>query len=316
LFWFIYKDTDPGEVRFILHSDFRYEWVIFAMVLGLFSHYSRAIRWKLLIESTGENPSTVNTFLAVMVGYISNLAVPRMGEIMRCGVLSKHEGISFVKLVGTVVLERAVDMIVLFVFTLVSLVTQFAVFSRFFAAHPEILNNIEKLYSNRFFYLAVLFLFLAGIIILLILKKKSGYEKTIVFFNNFLQGILSIKQMDKKWEFIFHSILIWALYFLMIYVCFFAFDFTSHLGPFAGLFIFVLGSYGIVAPVQGGFGPWHFMTIAALMMYGVPETPSATFALVVHSSITFVLIVGGFFALIALPIVNRKKTAANSFRSK
>ena len=307
LLWFIYKDQDPGEVRFILHSDFRYGWVILSMVIGVGSHYSRTIRWKLLIGSTGENPSTVNTFLAVMVGNISNLAFPRMGEITRCGVLSKYEKISFAKLVGTVVLERAVDTIMLLLFTLVSLVTQFFVFCRFFAAHPEILYNIEKLYSNRLFYFAGLLVFLAGIVTHLILKKKSGYQKTSVIFKNFLHGILSIKDMEKKWEFIFHSILIWALYFLMNYVCFFAFDFTSHLGPFAGLFVFVLGGYGMVAPVQGGFGPWHFMTIAALMMYGIPKTPAATFALVVHSSMTLVLIVGGFFALIALPVVNRKK---------
>jgi glycosyltransferase 2 family protein len=310
LLWFIYKDKNFDEVRFILHSDFRYGWLIFAMVLELFSHYSRAIRWKLLIGSTGENPSTLNTFLAVMVGYISNLAVPRMGEIARCGVLSKHEGISFVKLAGTVVLERAVDMIMLLVFTLVSLVTQLGVFSRFFAAHPEVLNNIEKLYSNRLFYIGILFLFLAGSSIHLIVRKKSGYVKTTVIFKNFLQGILSIKHMEKKWGFIFHSILIWALYFLVTYVCFFAFNFTAHLGPFAGLFVFVLGSYGMLAPIQGGFGPWHFMTIAALMTYGVSETSAATFALVVHSAMTLLLIVGGVFAFIALPLVNRKKTVA------
>ena len=123
------------------------------------------------------------------------------------------------------------------------------------------------------------------------------------------EGLLTVKDVDNKWLFIAHSLFIWLMYFLMFYVCFFCFQFTSHLGILVGLTIFVLSSYGMVAPVQGGIGAWHFMVIAALMIY-LPHTPniesmSKAFALLTHGAMTFLYIIMGVLSLIFLPIFNR-----------
>lgn len=307
LLWLIYKDADFDEIGSILQNDFNYGWVIFSLFIGMLSHISRTLRWKMLIAPTGKSASTLNTLLAVMVGYIANLALPRMGEISRCAVLSKYEDISFTKLIGTVVFERALDVVMLLFFAFFAIASQFNVFSSFLDAHPGFMINVKAVFSSPIPYAVVIIGLMTGFILRKRLKKSSGFYKIKTIIKNFWSGLIAVKDMERKWLFIGHSLFIWICYFLMTYVCFFAFDFTTHLSPFVGMFIFVMASFGMVAPVQGGFGPWHFMVIQSLLLYGVSKTPAATFAFIVHGSMTLMLIVVGFLALIALPLVNRNK---------
>lgn len=306
LLWIIFKDADVNEIKEILSNDFKYSWVIISLVIGLISHISRTIRWKLLIKPTGHDPGIANTFLSVMVGYLANMALPRMGEIVRCSVMSRYEKISVSTLIGTVVFERAIDVVVLLLITLVAFFTQVQVFVDFFKAHPEMSENLAAFISSPWLFAVIgglILIFVAGH---LFMKRSSGYKRVKQILGNIWKGLTSIKNMERKWAFIFHSFFIWICYFLMNYTIFFAFDFTSHFGPFVGLFVFIMGSYGMIAPVQGGFGPWHIMTIAALTLYGVGESESQAFALVAHESMTLMIILVGFLSLIALPIVNRK----------
>lgn len=307
LLWLYYRDANKEQMLAILKNEFKVGWIIFSLFLGLISHISRTIRWKLLIEPTGVNPKLKNTFLAVMIGYFANLALPRMGEIARCGVLSKYEKVSFSTLVGTVMFERAIDMVILLIITLIAIVSQHTVFIRYIEAHPSVQEALSSFVSSIWLWVA-----LAGIVVAFIaahffLKKSRGYDKIKHIIRQLWEGLSSIKKMEKRGWFIFHSIFIWVCYYFMNYVCFFAFDFTSDLGPLVGLFVFVMGSYGMVAPVQGGFGPWHALTISSLVLFGVKETPAETFALVVHSSMTLMIIIVGFISVIVLPLINNKK---------
>lgn len=292
----------------ILKNEFKLGWIIFSLFLGLLSHLSRTIRWKMLIEPTGVNPTIKNTFLAVMIGYFANLALPRMGEIARCGVMSKYEKISFSTLVGTVMFERAIDMVILLGITLIAFISQHSVFIRYIDAHPSVQEAISGFISSPWLFVAIAVIVLGFIAAHLFLKKSKGYDRIKQIIKQLWEGLSSIKNMKNRGWFIFHSLFIWICYFFMNYVCFFAFDFTSSLGPMVGLFIFVMGSYGMVAPVQGGFGPWHALTISSLVLFGVKETPAETFALVVHSSMTILIIVVGFISVIVLPLVNNSKT--------
>ena len=129
----------------------------------------------------------------------------------------------------------------------------------------------------------------------------------MVFIRQFVEGFRSILKMKKKGWFIFHSISIWVLYYLMLYCVFFSFGFTSHLTPLAGLTVFVFGSFGMVAPVQGGIGPWHFMVREGLALYGVQRSDGEIFALLAHTSTTIMLLVLGLIGLIALPFVNERE---------
>ncbi|MRT91676.1 lysylphosphatidylglycerol synthase transmembrane domain-containing protein [Ancylomarina sp. 16SWW S1-10-2] len=310
LFWLIYRGQNTSEILKVLKNDVNYFWIFISLTFGLLSHVSRTIRWNMLIESLGKKPRFINTFLAVMVGYFANLALPRMGEISRCGVISKYEDVSFSKLIGTVVLERALDILMLLLFLLIALVTQFDVLSDFITRNPEVSSGLSTVFAS-----STTMYVLAGIVLLLFIfvkkfKHTAFYKKITFVLANFMDGFRAIRKLDNKLLFVFHTVFIWVMYYMMTYICFFSFGFTSNLPALAGLTVFVMGSFGMVAPVQGGIGAWHFMVIATLLIY-LPDTPnieklSRSFALVVHGSQTAMIIILGALSVIILPFVNRK----------
>jgi len=304
IFWMVYKDQDIKRIKSILTNDVNYFWIVVSLILGLLSHISRTIRWNLMIEPLGHKPRMLNTFLAVMIGYLMNLALPRMGEISRCGVLSRYEKIPFTKLVGTVVLERLIDVLMLLVLLLIVVLSQFGQVLAFLENNPEVNEKLRKvIYSpvliiGLFLFLMILWLSRHKI------RESSLLKKAMIFVGQFVEGFRSIRNIKKKGAFIFHSVFIWVLYYLMFYCIFFAFAFTSQIVPLAALTVFVLGSFGMVAPVQGGIGAWHFMVIEGLALYGVDRADGKVFALLAHGSTTIMLIVFGLISLIVLPFVN------------
>lgn len=307
IFWMVYKDQDIDHIKDILSNQVNYFWIVFSLFLGLLSHISRTIRWNLMIEPLGHKPRMLNTFLAVMVGYLMNLALPRMGEISRCGVLARYEKISFTKLIGTVVVERLIDVLMLLILLLVVISTQFGQVLEFLKNNPEVNEKLQRvLYSPVLIgglVLVALFIWISRHKI----KESSLMKKVKGFVSQFVEGVQSIKNLRNVSAFIFHSVFIWFLYFVMLYCVFFAFGFTSHLLPLAGLTVFVFGSFGMVAPVQGGIGAWHFMVIEALALYGVDRGDGKVFALLAHGSTTLMLIVLGLIAMLVLPFVNERE---------
>ena len=304
IFWMVYKDQDIHRIKTILTNEVNYFWIVVSLILGLLSHISRTIRWNLMIEPLGRKPRLLNTFLAVMVGYLMNLALPRMGEISRCGVLARYEKISFTKLVGTVVQERLIDVLMLLLLLVVVVFTQFGQLVAFLKNNPEVKEKLMEVLTSP-----ILIGGLAGLLLLIWfsrhkIRASSVMKKFFDLVNKFIEGFRTIGAMKKKGVFIFHSFFIWFLYYAMFYCVFFAFGFTSHLGPLAGLAVFVLGSFGMVAPVQGGIGAWHFMVMEGLALYGVDRADGKVFALLAHGTTTVMLIVLGLIGLLALPFVN------------
>lgn len=306
IFWLIYKDQDIERIKSVLKNDVNYVWVIVSLFIGLLSHISRTLRWGLMIEPIGHKPRFVNTFLAVMVGYLMNMAIPRMGEISRCGVLSRYEKLSFTKLIGTVVAERAVDMVSLLVLLAIVIFSQFGEMLSFLHNNPGIEEKLGSIITSPYL--------IGGLVVLIVLMYifRKAFKHTVVFtklveiINNFKEGFISIGSIKRKGWFFFHSFFIWAMYYLMLYVVFFAFDFTSDLNPIAGLTTFVLASFGMVAPVQGGIGAWHFMAKEALSLYGIANENGIIFAFVAHSSMTLMIIIIGIISLLVLPFINRR----------
>ena len=307
IFWMVYKGQDINRIKAILTNEVNYFWIVVSLFLGLLSHVSRTIRWNLMIEPLGHKPRMLNTFLAVMVGYLMNLALPRMGEISRCGVLARYEKISFTKLIGTVVLERLIDVLMLLLLLLIVVVTQFGQMVEFLKNNPEVEQKLMQVLTSPFL--------IGGLVVVGLLiwfarhkiKASSLMQKILGILAQFIEGFRSIQNMKQKGAFIFHSVFIWLLYYLMTYCVFFSFSFTSQLSPLAGLTIFVLGSFGMVAPVQGGIGAWHFMVIEGLALYGVDRMDGQVYALLAHGTTTVMLIVLGLIGLIVLPFVNERE---------
>ncbi len=306
LFWLIYKDQDIERIKSVLKNEVNYFWVVVSLFIGLLSHISRTLRWGLMIEPVSHKPRFTNTFLAVMVGYLMNLALPRMGEISRCGVLARNEKISFTKLIGTVVAERAVDMVSLLFLLTVVIIVQFKEMLSFMRSNPEIELKIYSIIFSPLLVAGVVVIIVAIIIFRKTLRHTLFYKKISGIAANLKEGFISIGSIKKKGWFFFHSALIWVLYYLMLYVVFFSFGFTKHLSPVAGLTTFVLASFGMVAPVQGGIGAWHFMAIEALALYGIAKYNGIIFAFVAHTSMTVMMIILGSASLIILPFINRR----------
>lgn len=309
LFWLVYRDQDWNELMTVLKEDVNYTWVGVACVMGIASHVSRALRWQLLTASMGYKIRFWNSFMGVMIGYFANLAIPRMGEFTRCGVVNKYEKVPFPNLLGTVVTERVIDMLILLVLTLVVVITQFKQVGIFLDNNPEIKANVEHLFRSSWMLLIVGLLCVMVFLLWKFFLKKRLQGRIRSFLSGLKDGLLAVKAVRNRWLFIFHSLFIWLMYFLMFYVCFFCFDFSSHLGILVALTCFVLGSYGMVAPVQGGVGAWHFMVIASLLIY-LPHTPemqemAKIFALLTHSSMTLLYIIVGVVCVIVLPLYNR-----------
>ena len=307
IFWLIYKDQDVERIKSVLKNDVNYIWVVISLVIGLLSHISRTLRWGLMIEPIGHKPRFINTFLAVMVGYLMNMAIPRMGEISRCGVLSRYEKISFTKLIGTVVAERLVDMISLLILLMIVIFSQFGKMLSFLHSNPEIENKLYLVLKSPYLIMGLVILVILFFIFRKAFKHTLIFRKLMEILKNFKEGFISIRSIKRKGWFYFHSAFIWIMYYLMLYSVFFAFDFTRDLGPIAGLTTFVLASFGMVAPVQGGIGAWHFMAIEALVLYGVARENGIIFAFVAHTSMTAMIIIIGIISLLVLPFINRRQ---------
>ena len=311
LFWLVYRDQNPADLIAVLREDVDYTWVWIAIALGLLSHVSRAMRWQLVARSMGYRISFMNSFMGVMIGYFANLALPRMGEFTRCGVVSKYEHIPFSKLLGTVVTERVFDVMMLLALTLIVMVTQFKQVGVFLDRNEEIKENLYRLAASPTTWILAGALVVLLFVVVWYLRRGTFFARLHQFLSGVKEGLLSVRHVKRKSVFVAHTVFIWLMYFLMLYICFFCFDFTSGLGPMVGLTVFVISSYGMVAPVQGGVGAYHFMVIAALAIY-LPQTPeieslSKAFALLTHGTMTLLYIVMGCLCLLFLPIYNRKK---------
>lgn len=313
LFWLVYRDQDLGNLAKSLKEDVNYVWVAVVCVLGILSHLIRALRWQLLTLSLGYPIRLMNGFFGVMIGYFANLAIPRMGEFTRCGVVSKYERVPFPQLVGTVLTERIIDLFFLLLYTLAVIVLQF----------KEILLFLETNQGVGERFASLIHSWRAGVAIVVVFLMLYGVwrwflgailrQRVAGFLNGLKEGVLAVRKVEHVWLFVVYSVLIWVLFFLMFYFSFFCFEYTSQLGIMVGMTAFVFGSFGMVAPVQGGIGAWHFMVISALMLY-LPHTPEAesmakTFAFLTHGVMTSVYVIVGAICVIALPLYNvsRKK---------
>ena len=311
LFWLVYRDQNWHDLMRALEEGVNYTWVAVVCVVGMLSHVARALRWQLLTLSMGCPIRLMNSFFGVMIGYFANLAIPRMGEFTRCGVVSKYEHVPFPKFLGTVVAERVIDMFFLLAYTIIVIVSQFREILFFLDTNKGVEERVVTVMYSWKIWMLLVIVPLAVFGIWRLCRGMKILQRLRVFLCGLKEGIVAIRKVKHMRLFVCYSVLIWVCYFLMFYFSFFCFEFTSHLGIMVGLTAFVFGSFGMVAPVQGGIGAWHFMVISALLLY-LPHTPETesmakAFAFLTHGIMTFVYIVVGIVCLIALPLYNAAK---------
>lgn len=312
LIWLVTRNLTAKEREDIAMTFRRanYWLVIPAMLVGIASHWYRAVRWRLLMKPLGHQPTTLNTFFAVMVGYLANLAIPRLGEVSRCGILARYEKIPADKLVGTMIAERAVDLICLVLLMVITVLIQIDVVGDFFATRiwEPLQQKLGAAGSARSWIIAGIALAVVLLVLLvfrLIARSRVGI-KLRALARGVWEGVQSIGKMEKKGWFIFYSLLIWVLYFSMMYIGFFCMEETRHLGVKAALAVLGFGSIGMIV-TQGGIGAYQILVQQTLLLYGVHATTGYAFGWIVWLAQTLLVVVLGFGSLVALPVYNRKK---------
>jgi len=303
LLYFAFRKVDFGDILKRL-SEANYFWVILSLVVATIANVFRALRWRLLMEPLGVNPPIKNVFGAVMVGYLANFAFPRMGEITKCGVLKKTDNASFESLIGTVLVERASDMLMLLFCIILVFFIKIDVFGEFLIHkifQPLIFKSSGVSYLSLFL---IIFIFASIYLILhLIRKNVFGHKvksRVKSMYYGIIDGLKSVVRMKKRGLFILYSFLIWGSYLFMTWLILLATEPTSGLGIVDGLFIMVVSSFGMVAPVQGGFGAFHIMAKMGLSLYGISPEDGLAFATIAHESQTLYYIVFGTLLMILL----------------
>ena len=307
-----YKGFDFERVWPVLNSEFNYWWMLFSLVFGVFGHLFRGWRWNLSLAPLNEHPKPSNSVYAIFVSYAANLVIPRIGEVSRCGILAKYEGVSFSKSLGTVVTERIIDSLCVLIITVVTLLLQSGIFAKFMKETGTDTSFVFHLFTSTNFYITLACIFALLILIYLLFRRISVFAKVKGILNDIWVGCQSLRHVDNIPLFIIYTLGIWICYFLQFYVAFFSFDFSSDLGLMAGLVMFVVGSIAVIVPTPNGAGPWHFAVITMMMMYGVSKDDAGIFALLVHGIQTFLLILLGIYGLVALPLTNKQYKPTNS----
>lgn len=308
LIWFVFSDLTEIEKK-ELYASFKsanYFWVLLSLSLGLLSHVSRAVRWKYTIEPLGKVPGFWNSFFTVMIGYLANFALPRLGEVTRPGLLAKYEGIPFNKLFGTIVAERVADMLILILIIIAVVFSQLDLLQD---KLYELYNSNEHGFSLQNL-LIIMFVAMigAGIFFFFMLSKSQNtfFVKIRNLFFGVFEGVKSIWTMKNKWKFFLHTILIWVLYIGMFYICCFSIEETKDISLGAILAAFVMGSIAIVL-VQGGIGVFPLAIMETLILYGVSKTSALALGWILWSSQTIMLIVVGAISIPLLRWINKKK---------
>ncbi len=301
LIWYSTKNATSQERQELLSNitSAHPGWVLLSMLFGLLSHLSRAYRWKFLLEPLGYTPRFLNSFMAVMVGYLANFGIPRSGEVLRAVTISSYEKIPFEKAFGTIISERIADFIMLLLVISLALILQTEYLLTYFEE-----NNI-----NPFFTIAALFGILAiGILILKQIKKskKGILLKLKNFARGLLEGMRSILRMKQKGAFLFHTFFIWAMYISMFYILIFTLPATSSLSFGVIMVGFVVGSFAISA-TNGGIGVYPIAIGASLLLFGISKEAGEAFGWITWGTQTFLVIIIGGLSFLFLPILNRQK---------
>jgi len=300
--WLVFRNQNFDLLKSkILGASFSI--ILFSRVFTVIAAFIRAARWKLLIRSLGQSPSLMHTFYAIMVGYLFNLGLPRMGEFFRCWALKKTDNISIEKLLGTVVAERLTDLLILL------LLVVFVFFSRFelVGSHFEnyvfipVVGKLENLISNPVQLAVVIVVCLVFLIVGFVILKKMALSKfgikVLFMIKGFKDGLLSVWKMPQKWLFIGYTFSMWLMYLMGAFTAFFAFEETAMLQFKDAVLVLTLGGLGMTAPVQGGIGTYHGAVSQGLILLGINTEEAAAYAVLVHAAVTVFIILTGVFSL-------------------
>ncbi|MFS8083551.1 MAG: lysylphosphatidylglycerol synthase transmembrane domain-containing protein [Ginsengibacter sp.] len=310
VYWQLGKMSDAQEEQFkesLLNA--KYIYIIPVIVMALLSHLSRAIRWRILMEPMGYKPKVSNTFYAILCGYFANNFVPRAGEVLRCTLLSKYENIPVTKLIGTVLLERVFDFITYFFIILITFLIQVKTVSNFVNEKFTFVSGNNQTHWLKF---AIILLVFFGVYlgIKFVFKKfnqKPFIQKLISYWAGLKEGFTSIMHLKKRKLFLAHTIFMWSMYLLQIYIGFQALSQTAHLGIGAAFSVLTLSTLAmIVSP--GGIGAFPVAVQQVLLIYSIENI---SFGWLMWAVSTGIILIAGLISFGLIIYQNKKKNEEN-----
>ena len=311
LVWWQLKDMTQNE-KLEFYNAFNYAnyWLLIPIIImSLLSHFFRSLRWKLLMKPLGYNPAMKNVFSVVMIGYLANSAIPRLGEILKCTFLARYEKLKVDKLVGTIIVERTFDLICFLIFIGFTILIQINVVGGFVKEKLIRIGNTAGIPV----WVNIIILFFIILTIILITKylfKKYPENKIINKINLFLKGIAegfrTIKNLKQKRLFLLYTFFIWALYLSQVYLGFQAMKGTDHLSIKAACSVLTLASLAMIA-TPGGIGSFPLFVMETLTIYGIGNPLGKAFGWLIWGVSTGIVIIVGLTCLLIIPYINRKK---------
>lgn len=302
LIWWQYGKLTPHDKTEIFAAfnqvQTRWWYIIPIIVVGFISHWLRALRWKLLLEPVNLRPKTVNVTFAVLIGYLVNLLVPRMGEVARCSILAKYEDEPVDKIVGTMVAERSFDMLCLILITIATFFLQVEIAGEYLS------EQLSKVHVNGAAIAIGIAAIVLGVVLLVFFYKKYKESKIGKFIKGLGEGIASILKMKKRALFITYTILIWGCYLSLIVIGFKTIDATAHLGWLPALSVMVFGSIGMIV-TPGGIGAYPpAVQLVLVKLYAIKASFALAFGWVSWIAQTAIILILGLLALLLLPVYN------------
>lgn len=315
--WIFMRNLTPDEKREIYDTFIQanYWWIMLSLVIALLSHYSRTIRWMILLKAMGYKPRVKITFFAVMIGYFANLALPRLGEVTRCGILARYNKIPMQKSIGSVVTERGLDLISLGLAFLIAFFVHLDKLNQFkkLTIYKRAVERYDQIENPGYIYIFSGLLIAGFIYFLYRLRHKIShtkfYQKLVEIINGFFEGMKSLLKIKNPFWFIFHSVFIWLMYLLMVWVVFFSLPETSHFGLDVALAVLVFGSLGIVI-VQGGIGIYPWIVAEILALFSISLTKGYAMGWLLWTGQTLMIIAAGILSMMILPLIKSKSNDA------
>lgn len=305
ILWWMYRGFDFRRIADTLCGGMRWDWMLFSLVFGVTAQLFRGLRWRLALDPIGEHPRRRDCVWAVFISYAVSLVIPRVGEVVRCGVLSRYDATSFPKAVGTVVTERVIDSALILLMVGATLLLQLNAFVGFFDRTGTNISGWLNSFSTTGWVVTLLCVALTVAFLWALIRRCAVMGSVRKTLSGVREGALSLRHLHSPLLFLFYTVAIWGSYFLHFYLTFFCFASTAHLGMGTALVAFVVGSIAVIVPTPNGLGPWHFAVKTVLALYGVEAVAAETFVLIVHTVQTALIPLLGMVAALSLGFTRR-----------
>lgn len=306
ILWWMYRDFDWAELWSAVQNELDWTWIWLSMPFGILAQLFRAARWRQALEPLDERPSLSVCVHSIFLSYASSLVIPRIGEVLRCGILKRYENVSFTKSLGTVVTERMVDSLVMLVLSFLIVLCQVRIFMVFFEETGVDFCAFAGRFSAAGYWVTGGCMLAAAVFLYVLARRLAWLGRTRDMMRNIVDGILSLRKVRRIPIYILYSFGIWVAYFLHFYLTFYSFASTENLGMATALVAFIVGSFAVLVPTPNGAGPWHFVVKTVLVLYGVSEHDGVIFVLVVHTLQTILVVLLGLYAAAALAFVRKR----------